>query len=145
MVTLAKTAFLFPGQGSQYPGMGRELYMQFECARRVFEEADAALGFPLSAICFQGPTEQLQLTENTQPAILTVSVAAAAVLAEAGLQPDYVAGHSLGEYSALVVAKSIRFPDAVQLVRKRGRFMQEAVPIGEGAMAACWGSIGVWL
>lgn len=131
-----KTAFLFPGQGSQFAGMGRSLAQSFPSARAIFEEADRTLGFPLSNMCFEGPEEALKLTENTQPAILTVSVAAYAVLREHGCQPDYVAGHSLGEYSALVAAGSLRFSDAVQLVRKRGRYMQEAVPPGQGAMAA---------
>ena len=116
--------------------MGKALAETFPEAHRVFEEADDALGFPLSTLCFEGPAEQLKLTENTQPALLTVSVAAWAVLRERGWQPDYVAGHSLGEYSALVAAGSLSLPDAVRLVRKRGRYMQEAVPEGLGAMAA---------
>jgi len=116
--------------------MGRSLYENFPAARRVFEEADAALNSPLSRLCFEGPEEGLKLTENTQPAILAVSVAALAVLREKGIQPDYVAGHSLGEYSALVAAGSLRFSEAMRLVRKRGRYMQEAVPAGAGAMAA---------
>ena len=131
-----KTAFLFPGQGSQYPGMGKTLADRFAVARQTFQEADEALGFPLSKICFEGPAEALQLTENTQPALLTVSIAAFRVLQEQGLKPDYVAGHSLGEYSALVAAESIEFSDAVRLVRKRGQYMQAAVPPGIGAMAA---------
>ncbi len=131
-----KTAFLFPGQGSQFPGMGKSLRDAFPVARAVFEEADGALGFSVSSLCFEGPEEALKLTENTQPALLTVSVAALAVLRENGFAPDYVAGHSLGEYSALVAAGSLRFADALQLVRKRGRHMQEAVPPGVGAMAA---------
>lgn len=131
-----KTAFLFPGQGSQFAGMGKPLAESFACARAVFEEADAALGFPLSQLCFEGPEEALKLTENTQPAILTVSVAACAVLREKGFEPECVAGHSLGEYSALVAAGGLRFADAVRLVRQRGRYMQEAVPAGQGAMAA---------
>jgi [acyl-carrier-protein] S-malonyltransferase len=139
---LGKVAFLFPGQGSQYPGMGRELAEAFPAARRVFEQGDAALGFSLSRLCFEGPAEELQLTANTQPAILTVSAAAAAVLGEKGLRPDFVAGHSLGEYSALVAAGALRLTDAVQLVRKRGAYMQEAVPVGEGAMAALLGMEG---
>lgn len=129
-------AFVFPGQGSQFAGMGKSLAEAFPEARRVFEQADEALGFSLSKLCFEGPEEQLKLTENTQPAILTVSVAASAVLESRGRKPDYVAGHSLGEYSALVAAGSLAFPDAVRLVRKRGRYMQEAVPAGVGAMAA---------
>ncbi|HZT69978.1 MAG TPA: ACP S-malonyltransferase [Terriglobia bacterium] len=136
---MSAIAFLFPGQGSQVPGMGLELARNFSCARDVFEEADAALGFQLSKLCFEGPAEELQLTANTQPAILTVSVAAARVLEEKGIRPDFVAGHSLGEYSALVVAGSISLKDAVRLVRKRGEYMQEAVPVGEGAMAALLG------
>jgi [acyl-carrier-protein] S-malonyltransferase len=136
---LPKIAFIFPGQGSQYPGMGRELAEAFACAREVFEEADRAVGFPLSKLCFAGPAEELQLTANTQPAILTVSAAAAAVLEEKGVRPQYVAGHSLGEYSALVAAGALRLSDAVQLVRKRGQYMQEAVPVGQGAMAALLG------
>lgn len=116
--------------------MGRVLAQTFSAARRVFEEADAALGFALSRLCFEGPEDQLKLTENTQPALLAVSTAAFAVLRESGWQPDYVAGHSLGEYSALVAAGSLRFADAVRLVRKRGRYMQAAVPEGVGAMAA---------
>ncbi len=131
-----KTAFLFPGQGSQYAGMGRTLAEKFPEARQIFEEADRALGSALTQLCFDGPPEALQLTENTQPALLTVSVAALQVLRQQGLQPDYVAGHSLGEYSALVAAGSLRFADAVRLVRKRGQYMQAAVPPGVGAMAA---------
>jgi len=131
-----KTAFLFPGQGSQYAGMGKGLADSHAAARRVFEEADDALGLAISRLCFEGPDDQLKLTENTQPALLTVSIAAFAVLRENGWAPDYVAGHSLGEYSALVAAGSLRFSDAVRLVRQRGRYMQEAVPPGVGAMAA---------
>ena len=133
---MGKTAFIFPGQGSQYAGMGRTLAEAYPAARAIFDEADSALGFDLSKLCFEGPEEQLKLTENTQPAILTVSVAAFMVLKEKGLQPDYVAGHSLGEYSALVAAGALRFADAVRIVRNRGRYMQEAVPAGVGAMAA---------
>jgi [acyl-carrier-protein] S-malonyltransferase len=136
---MPKIAFVFPGQGSQYPGMGLELAEAFPCARRVFEEADQAAGFALSKLCFEGPPEELQLTANTQPAILAASVAAAEVLREKGVRADYVAGHSLGEYSALVVAGALRLADAVELVRKRGRYMQEAVPVGQGAMAALLG------
>jgi [acyl-carrier-protein] S-malonyltransferase len=131
-----KTAFLFPGQGSQAAGMGKALAEAFPAARRVFDEADDALGFAISRVCFEGPDDQLKLTENTQPALLTVSIAAFAVLREKGFAPDYVAGHSLGEYSALVAAGGLRFADAVRLVRQRGRYMQEAVPPGVGAMAA---------
>lgn len=134
-----KTAFLFPGQASQYAGMGRDLAEHFPESREVFEEADAALGFALSKLCFEGPEDALKLTENTQPAILTVSVAAFRALEKRGLIPDIVAGHSLGEYSALVAAGSLEFSAAVKLVRARGRYMQEAVPAGEGAMAAILG------
>src|SRR6202167_5735881 len=131
-----KTAFVFPGQGSQYVGMGKSLAEKFAAARAIFDLADQALGFSLTQLCFEGPAETLQLTENMQPALLTVSVAAWRVLDEQGFQPDFVAGHSLGEYSALVAAKSLAFADAVRLVRKRGQYMQEAVPVGAGAMAA---------
>jgi [acyl-carrier-protein] S-malonyltransferase len=136
---MTKIAFLFPGQASQYSGMGLDLYRKFPTAKAAFDEADAALGFPLSKICFEGSEDELKLTENTQPAILTVSIAAFRVLAEKGIAPDYVAGHSLGEFSALVVAGALTFPDALRLVRNRGRYMQEAVPPGEGAMAAILG------
>jgi [acyl-carrier-protein] S-malonyltransferase len=134
-------AMLFPGQGSQYRGMGKDLAENFSAARSVFEEADEALGFSLSRLCFEGPAEELQLTENTQPAILTVSIAALrAMEAESFPAPDFVAGHSLGEYSALVAAGSLSLADAVRAVRLRGRYMQEAVPIGVGAMAAVMGA-----
>jgi len=133
---MSKIAFLFPGQGSQVTGMGKSLADAYPEAARVFEEADDALGFSLSTLCFEGPDEQLKLTENTQPALVAVSTAANAVLASRGLQPDFVAGHSLGEYSALVAAGSLKFADAIRLVRKRGQYMQEAVPAGVGAMAA---------
>jgi [acyl-carrier-protein] S-malonyltransferase len=129
-------AFLFPGQGSQHAGMGKLLSEQHAEAREVFAEADDALGFRLSALCFEGPEEELKKTENTQPAILTVSIAAYRVLDKLGVKPAFVAGHSLGEYSALVAAGSLQFKDAVTTVRKRGRYMQEAVPTGVGAMAA---------
>jgi [acyl-carrier-protein] S-malonyltransferase len=134
-------AFIFPGQGSQYAGMGKDLAEKFPAASQVFEEADTALGFSLSDLCFNGPAEQLQLTENTQPAILTTSVAAWRAMESAGFaKPDFVAGHSLGEYSALVAAGSLSLSDAVQTVRARGRYMQEAVPVGTGAMAAILGA-----
>ena len=133
---MADIAFLFPGQGSQYVGMGQGLANQFEEARRVFEEADEALGFHLSNLCFAGPEDELKKTENQQPALLTVSTAAYRVLESRGYTPDFVAGHSLGEYSALVAAGSLSFSDAVHLVRKRGQYMQTAVPQGVGAMAA---------
>ena len=129
-------AFLFPGQGSQFAGMGKSLAENYAEARAVFEEADAVLGFSLSKLCFEGAEEDLKLTENTQPALLTVSVAALRVLEKQGFAAAYVAGHSLGEYSALVAAGSLRFADAVRLVRKRGQYMQQAVPAGAGAMAA---------
>ena len=125
--------------------MGRELAENFAVARKVFEAADTALGFAISKLCFEGPAEELQLTANTQPAILTVSAAAAAVLHEKGVKPDFVAGHSLGEYSALVAAGALSLADAVQLVRKRGQYMQEAVPVGQGAMAAILGLDGAVL
>lgn len=133
---MSKIAFLFPGQGSQAAGMGKALADAYPSAKAVFDSADASLGFPISQLCFEGPDDQLKLTENTQPALLTVSTAAHAVLAELGYKPDYVAGHSLGEYSALVAAGSLAFTDAVCIVRNRGRYMQEAVPAGVGAMAA---------
>ncbi|MBY0504129.1 MAG: ACP S-malonyltransferase [Bryobacteraceae bacterium] len=131
-----KTAFLFPGQGSQFAGMGRSLADSSTIARQTFAEADEALGISLSDLCFNGPEEALKLTENTQPALVAASTAAWRVLTERGQRPDYVAGHSLGEYSALVAAGSLAFADALRLVRLRGRAMQAAVPAGEGAMAA---------
>jgi [acyl-carrier-protein] S-malonyltransferase len=133
---MSKLAFLFPGQGSQAAGMGKSLAEKYASAREVFEQADEALSFKLSELCFSGPDAALKLTENTQPALLTVSVAAWRVLTDLGYEPDYVAGHSLGEYSALVAAGSLQFTDAVRLVRKRGQYMQAAVPPGVGAMAA---------
>jgi [acyl-carrier-protein] S-malonyltransferase len=136
---MSKLAFLFPGQASQYPGMGKDLAANFPESRAVFDEADAALGFSISQLCFEGSEESLKLTENTQPAILTVSVAAYRALAAHGIEPDFAAGHSLGEYSALVAAGALEFSTAVKLVRQRGRYMQEAVPAGEGAMAAILG------
>jgi [acyl-carrier-protein] S-malonyltransferase len=136
---MGKLAFLFPGQASQYPGMGKDLAEKFPVARAVFEEADGTLGFSISRVCFEGSEDELKLTANTQPAILTVSVAAYRVLEEKGTSPDFVAGHSLGEYSALVAAGALTFAEAAKLVRLRGGYMQEAVPPGEGAMAAILG------
>jgi [acyl-carrier-protein] S-malonyltransferase len=136
---MGKVAFVFPGQASQYPGMGKELAEMYPSAKAVFDEADKALGFSISKMCFEGSEEDLKLTANTQPAILTCSIATYRVLEEKGLAPDFVAGHSLGEYSALVAAGSLKFADAVRLVRKRGSYMQEAVPTGKGAMAAIMG------
>jgi [acyl-carrier-protein] S-malonyltransferase len=134
-------AYIFPGQGSQYPGMGKNLVENFAVAKRIFEEADDALHFSISQLCFAGSVEDLQLTENTQPAILAVSVAVLRVIESEGFpRPDYVAGHSLGEYSALVAAKSLSLSEAIQTVRARGRYMQEAVPPGVGAMAAVIGA-----
>jgi [acyl-carrier-protein] S-malonyltransferase len=133
---MSSTAFLFPGQGSQFAGMGKSLAERFPGARQVFEEADDVLQFPLSRLCFEGPDDQLRMTENTQPALVAVSTAAWRVLESEGARPDYVAGHSLGEYSALVAAGAIRFADAIRMVRNRGRYMQEAVVPGVGAMAA---------
>jgi [acyl-carrier-protein] S-malonyltransferase len=136
---MSQIAFVFPGQGSQTKGMGKELCDSFLEARSVFEEADRVLGFPISQLCFEGPEDRLRLTENTQPAILAVSVAAFRVLSAKGIQPLYLAGHSLGEYSALVAANSLNLADALRTVRNRGRYMQEAVPVGQGAMAAILG------
>jgi len=136
---MGKIAFLFPGQASQYPGMGRELAEKFPESRAAFDEADAALGFSISQLCFEGSEEALKLTENTQPAILTVSTAAYRALEKHGVTPDFVAGHSLGEYSAVVAAGGLDFVTAVKIGRARGRYMQDAVPPGEGAMAAILG------
>lgn len=132
-------AFIFPGQGSQAVGMGKEFAAMYPVARQTFDEADEALGYKLSELCFEGPEEKLKLTEITQPAILTVSVAAYRVLREKGITPNYVAGHSVGEYAAHVAAGTFEFSDAVCVARNRGRYMQEAVPVGEGAMAAILG------
>ena len=134
-----QTAFLFPGQGSQVIGMGKDLAARYPLARQAFEEADDALGVKISRLCFEGPEDELRLTENTQPAILAASVAAWRVLQEKGIMPAFVAGHSLGEYSAHVAAGSMSFADAVRTVRNRGKYMQEAVPLGAGAMAAVLG------
>ncbi|HVG35822.1 MAG TPA: ACP S-malonyltransferase [Pyrinomonadaceae bacterium] len=138
---MSQLAYIFPGQASQYSGMGRDLAENSEAARRVFEEADEALGFSISKVCFEGTAEELQLTENTQPAILTISVAALrAMEAEGFPRPAFVAGHSMGEYSALVASGALTLTDAVQTVRARGRYMQEAAPVGSGAMAAIMGA-----
>ena len=136
---MGKLAFLFPGQGSQYCGMGRDLTEAFAESQQVFDQANAALGFSMSDMCYTASLEELKQTENTQPAILTVSIAAYRALEKRGVTPDFVAGHSLGEYSALVAAGGLDFSAAVKLVRARGRYMQEAVPAGEGAMAAILG------
>ncbi|MEO8434375.1 MAG: ACP S-malonyltransferase [Pyrinomonadaceae bacterium] len=134
-------AYIFPGQGSQYAGMGKDLADNFAAAKRIFEEADDAVGFSISRLCFEGPADELQLTENTQPAILAVSAAALAVLRTEELaKPNYVAGHSLGEYSALYAAGSLSLADALRTVRARGQYMQQAVPVGVGAMAAILGA-----
>jgi [acyl-carrier-protein] S-malonyltransferase len=139
MLTKGPVAFLFPGQGSQSIGMGKELADKYLIARQTFEEADETLGYKLSQVCFEGPEDQLRLTEITQPAILTASVAAWRILNEKGLRPSFVAGHSLGEYSAHVAAGTLSFAEAVRTVRNRGKYMQEAVPVGVGAMAAILG------
>src|SRR6202795_2357908 len=139
MTTLQPVAFLFPGQGSQAVGMGKELAEKYPVARETFDEADEALRYKLSRLCFDGPEEKLRLTEITQPAILTTSVAALRVLREKGVNSSFVAGHSLGEYSAHVAAGTLNFADAVRTVRSRGKYMQEAVPVGVGAMAAILG------
>lgn len=134
-----KLAFIFPGQGSQTVGMGKDFFDHYDTAKKMFKKADDALGYSITDMCFNGPAEDLKLTANTQPAILTVSVIAAAILRENGINPDIVGGHSLGEYSALVIAGALDFADAVHLVNRRGAFMQDAVPVGEGGMAAVIG------
>jgi [acyl-carrier-protein] S-malonyltransferase len=139
MIATSKIAFIFPGQGSQAVGMGKELAEKYPIAARTFQEADEALGYKLSQVCFEGPEEQLKLTEITQPAILTTSVAALRVLEDRIPRPSFVAGHSLGEYSAHVASGTMSFADAVRTVRNRGKYMQEAVPVGVGAMAAILG------
>ena len=136
---MGKLAFVFPGQGAQKVGMGKDFYDNSEIAQRLFKEADEALGYSIMNMCFEGPEEDLKLTANTQPAILTMSVIAYELLKEKGIEPEIVGGHSLGEYSALVAAGVLNFKDAVLLVHKRGQYMQEAVPVGEGGMAAIIG------
>jgi [acyl-carrier-protein] S-malonyltransferase len=137
---MKSVAYIFPGQGSQYVGMGKELFENFSVAKKTFEEAEDALHYSISSLCFNGPDEALKLTENTQPAVLTTSIAALKVLqAEKGMAAQFAAGHSLGEYSALVASGALSFSEAVKIVRLRGKFMQEAVPVGEGAMAAVLG------
>ena len=136
---MSKLAFVFPGQGAQSVGMGKDFYDKFDIAKKLFDEADDALGYSIKKMCFEGSEDDLKLTENTQPAILVVSVIAAELLKAEGITPDIAGGHSLGEYSALVAAGSLKFSDAVKLVHKRGQFMQEAVPVGEGSMAAIIG------
>lgn len=135
-----KLAFIFPGQGSQYPGMGKDISEKYPAAAAIYERADKAVAFPLSEMCFEGPEDELKLTANTQPAILTTSIAILEVLQQRlGLKPDFVAGHSLGEYSALVCAGGIKFEEAVRTVRQRGKYMQDAVPAGTGKMTAIIG------
>ncbi|MBB6675487.1 ACP S-malonyltransferase [Cohnella nanjingensis] len=137
---MGKIAFVFPGQGAQAVGMGQDAYAQFEASRRVYDTADRALGFPISKLSFEGPEEELKMTANTQPALLATSIALLEAFKARGVKPDYVAGHSLGEYSALVAANVLDFEDAVRLVRARGQFMEQAVPSGQGAMAATLGA-----
>lgn len=137
---MGKIAFVFPGQGAQAVGMGKDAAEAFEASRRVYEAADRALGFSVSQLCFEGPEDSLRLTANTQPALLATSVALLEAFKARGVKPDYVAGHSLGEYSALVAANVLDFEDAVRLVRARGIYMEEAVPSGQGAMAATLGA-----
>lgn len=136
---MAKIAFVFPGQGSQFVGMGKDLYEQFPDAREIYDEADRILGFPLSALCFDGPEEELRLTSNTQPALFVTSVASLRLLESRGIRPDVTAGHSIGEYAALVAAGAVSFEDALRLVRNRGRLMQDAGAKHPGAMAAIIG------
>ncbi len=136
---MSKLAFVFPGQGAQKVGMGKDFYDNYDVAKRMFKEADEALGYSIMKMCFEGPEEDLKLTANTQPAILTISCIANEILKENGIQPEITGGHSLGEYSALVAAGVLKFQDAVALVHKRGAYMQEAVPVGEGGMAAIIG------
>jgi [acyl-carrier-protein] S-malonyltransferase len=138
-LTMKRIAFVFPGQGSQYVGMGKEFEERYPLAKDHFREAEEALGIDMRQLCLYGPEEALKMTANTQPALLLCSVIAFRLLEENGIRPDFVAGHSLGEYSALVAGGSLRFADALHLVRKRGEFMQEAVPLGRGAMAAILG------
>ena len=136
---MSKTAFIFPGQGAQTVGMGKDFYDNFDAAKKLFDEADDALGYSIKKICFEGSADDLKLTANTQPAILVVSVIVSELLKSEGIVAEIGGGHSLGEYSALVAAGTLKFSDAVVLVHKRGKFMQEAVPVGEGAMAAIIG------
>ena len=136
---MSKLAFVFPGQGAQKVGMGKDFFDNYDVAKKMFKEADEALGYSIMKMCFEGPEEDLKLTANTQPAILTISCIANEILKENGVQPEITGGHSLGEYSALVAAGVLKFQDAVALVHKRGAYMQEAVPVGEGGMAAIIG------
>ena len=138
-VKMSKLAFVFPGQGAQKVGMGKDFFDNYDVAKKMFKEADEALGYSIMKMCFEGPAEDLKLTANSQPAILTISCIANEILKENGVQPEITGGHSLGEYSALVAAGVLKFQDAVALVHKRGAYMQEAVPVGEGGMAAIIG------